>query len=264
MSNINANNITSQNITVTNLNVTSINGVRYTPNPCTKGYYVPCPDCDYTGPDSCDCGNTCDWCDQEPYVPDECDCYVPPICPPNNSLGGGELSYYYDLESGGCLTTDGVGPGFIIQSITLDNIQQTVAYVYPSVNYFNSKPGGYSPWSYINQIPNTYNTCATNIFYTMPYNGTITGVSVNTLKWFNNIGSLDLVIANGSGFTSTYINLPNFTTSVFPVSGFTNSILNNTFVAGDGIACVIKQVSGDPFSPISGLINISVFVKFTS
>jgi hypothetical protein len=69
MSNINAN-----NITVTNLNVTYINGVLYTPNPCSnpcsKGYYVPCPDCDYNGPDECECGNTCDWCDQEEYIPE--------------------------------------------------------------------------------------------------------------------------------------------------------------------------------------------------
>ena len=89
MSNINANSINSQNITVTNLNVTYINGQLYTANPCsnpcTKGYYVPCPDCDYVGPDDCDCGNTCDWCEEEnPYVPDECDCFVP--C--NNSGGG--------------------------------------------------------------------------------------------------------------------------------------------------------------------------------
>jgi hypothetical protein len=89
MSNINAKNIVSENITVTNLNVTYINGVLYVPdqcnNPCKKGYYVPCPDCDYTGPDSCDCGNTCDWCDEDPYIPDECDCFVP--C--NNNSGTG-------------------------------------------------------------------------------------------------------------------------------------------------------------------------------
>ena len=99
MSNINANNITSQNITVTNLNVTYINGIRYVPNPCNNpcinGYYVPCPDCDYTGPDSCDCGNTCDWCDQEPYVPDECDCFVP--C---NNGGGGSSGTGYTGPTG--------------------------------------------------------------------------------------------------------------------------------------------------------------------
>jgi hypothetical protein len=64
MSNINAKNIISENITVTNLNVTYINGAPYVPNPCNNpcnkgGYYVACPDCDYAGPDDCDCGNTC-------------------------------------------------------------------------------------------------------------------------------------------------------------------------------------------------------------
>ena len=66
MSNINAKNIISENIIVTNLNVTYINGSPYVVNPCNdpckKGYYVPCPDCDFNGPDNCDCGNTCDWC----------------------------------------------------------------------------------------------------------------------------------------------------------------------------------------------------------
>ncbi|MCJ7802894.1 MAG: hypothetical protein MUP82_11125, partial [Candidatus Marinimicrobia bacterium] len=88
MSNINAKNITSENITVTNLTVTYINGAPYVANPCNNpcstGYYVPCPDCNYTGTDSCDCGNTCDWCDEVPFVPDECDCFVP--C---NGGGGG-------------------------------------------------------------------------------------------------------------------------------------------------------------------------------
>ena len=85
MSNINA-----QNITVTNLTVTYINGFPYTANPCsnpcTTGYYVPCPDCDYVGPDDCDCGNSCEWCDSIPAPePDECDCFVP--CP--TPCGGG-------------------------------------------------------------------------------------------------------------------------------------------------------------------------------
>ena len=81
MSNINAKNVVSENITVTNLNVTYINGALYTPNPCSNpcksGYYVSCPDCNYIGPDTCECGNSCDWCDEVPYVPDECDCFVP-------------------------------------------------------------------------------------------------------------------------------------------------------------------------------------------
>ena len=74
MSNINAKNIISENITVTNLNVTYINGQPYVANKCgtcNSGYYVPCPDCDYTGPDICDCGNPC-----ESYEPDVCDCFV--------------------------------------------------------------------------------------------------------------------------------------------------------------------------------------------
>ena len=81
MSNINAKNIISENITVTNLNVTNINGRPYKVNPCAdpcaKGYYVPCPDCDYTGPDNCDCGNSCEWYYADEREPDECDCFVP-------------------------------------------------------------------------------------------------------------------------------------------------------------------------------------------
>jgi hypothetical protein len=75
MSNINSKNIVSENITVTNLNVTYINGSPYIANKCgncNTGYYTPCPDCDYVGPDVCECGEPC-----ESYVPDVCDCYVP-------------------------------------------------------------------------------------------------------------------------------------------------------------------------------------------
>ena len=105
MSNINAKNIISENITVTNLNVSYINGAPYTPNPCanscTKGYYVACPDCDYQGPDVCDCGTPCDYV--APEV-DPCDCFVP--C--NNGGGGGGRS----ITSGGL-----GGSGVVILSI---------------------------------------------------------------------------------------------------------------------------------------------------
>ena len=84
MSNINAKNIISENISVTNLNVSYINGAPYTANKCgscSKGYYVPCADCDYSGPDVCDCGEPC-----ESYVPDVCDCFVP--CNGGGTSGG--------------------------------------------------------------------------------------------------------------------------------------------------------------------------------
>lgn len=58
MNSLNAKNIVSENISVTNLNVSYING-----RPCSSGCYnIPCDDCDYSGPDECDCGNPCDWC----------------------------------------------------------------------------------------------------------------------------------------------------------------------------------------------------------
>ena len=81
MSNINANNINSQNITVTNLNVTYINGKPYNNYSSNCGTYVPCPGCDYSGPDVCDCGFDCD------FVPDVCDCYVPPPIGPTGVRG---------------------------------------------------------------------------------------------------------------------------------------------------------------------------------
>ena len=91
--NINANNINSQNITTVNLNVTTINGIPFN-NGQSCGYYKPCDECnDDTG--------TCECCGQEdcnaiPFVPGECDCYVP--CPtpsgggstgPTGAAGGG-------------------------------------------------------------------------------------------------------------------------------------------------------------------------------
>jgi len=70
MSKINSNNINSTNITTTNLQVQNINGV---PISSIIGGYYPCASC------NCDpdigCG-TCNSC--EPFVPDPCDCYIPP------------------------------------------------------------------------------------------------------------------------------------------------------------------------------------------
>jgi hypothetical protein len=80
MSNINAQNISTENMSVINLVVSYINGKPYqldSYDSCKTGYYVACPDCDYIGENQCECGNTCDWCDTEPYIPDECECFVP-------------------------------------------------------------------------------------------------------------------------------------------------------------------------------------------
>ena len=87
MSNINAKNINSENLTVVNLNVTTINGVPFTGSCNATGYYVQCPECG-TQPSSevCDCGASCDYV---PYVPDACDCYVPPSCGGGGGGGGG-------------------------------------------------------------------------------------------------------------------------------------------------------------------------------
>lgn len=71
---LNAKNIVSENITVTNLNVSYIND-----RPCSSGCYIPCDDCVYAGPDECECGNPCQWCD---VSEDEC-------CNPCNSYGNG-------------------------------------------------------------------------------------------------------------------------------------------------------------------------------
>lgn len=290
MSNINA-----QNITVTNLTVSYINGLPYIPNtnpcsnPCTNGYYIACNDCNYSGPDVCQCGISCDYV--EPYI-DPCDCYVP--C--NNSGGTGpqgpqgaqgaqgatgpqgatgssyassQISFYYDLESGADLSSNGKGPGFTVDTVTIDSIQQTVAFLYPSVNYFNENPTGNNPWQYTSLTLGVYSSSNSNIFYVMPHNGEISSISVNTLTWFSNDGLLDLVIATGTNsFYSANVSLTNFSTVTFPISAYTNIIVNKTFSAGDGISCIIKEVSGGwpnttpIFSSTKGLINISVYVKF--
>ncbi len=318
MSNINANNIISQNITVTNLNVSYINGAPYVPNQCTSscqsGYYVPCPDCNYVGPDTCDCGGACDWCDGPgPFVPDECDCFVPcggggtgsegptgptgpegpegptgptgdtgptgntgptgdtgPIGP---SYASSQLSYYFDLESGGELATSANnGPGYTIQPITLDASAGTVvAFLYPFVNYFSGNPSGTFPWTYSSATLNSYTSNSnTNIFYIMPFGGIITSVSVNTLTWFVTNGIVDIVVASGSSvYTSASLGLPNFSAVTFPISGYSSTITNGTFAAGDGIACVIRELPTGtpwtiPFGATAGTLSISVYVKFTN
>jgi hypothetical protein len=411
MSNINAKNIISENVTVTNLNVTFINGSPYIGNLynnlCKKGYYVPCPDCNYTGPDSCDCGNTCDWCDEEPYIPDECECFVPfPDRSGQNGMTGptgaqgptgadgspgiqgvtgstgalgvtgptgiqgvtgptgaqgvtgptgiqgvtgptgaqgvtgptgiqgvtgptgiqgvtgptglqgvtgptgiqgvtgptgiqgvtgptglqgvtgptgaqgvtgsigpsyasSVLNFYYDLESGVTNISDsgGPGPGYTVSSITIDGSTNIVSFIYPNNVYFNENGGGTNPWTYASLSPNTYSNLNTNIFYTMPYDGVVTGVSVNALTWVSNDGILDIIISNGTTNSSINLSMPNFTNVTFPIIGYTTNITNGNFSAGNGLSCVIKEVNNSwslPYSYQSGIINVSVYVKFTS
>ena len=311
MSNINAVNIVSENITVTNLNVTYINGAPYIPNPCNNpcvnGYYVPCSDCNSVCSNGSNVSN-CSDCDQDSYIPDECECFVP--CnnggapgptgntgptgdtgptgntgptgmpgPTGNTGPTGEigpsfassvLSFYYDLESGATTITDtgGPGPGYTISTITIDGNSSTVAFVYPNTVYFNETGGGLNPWTYTTLTSNSYSNLNTNIFNVMPYNGIITGVSVNALSWFLNDGIVDIIISNGVTNSATNLTMPNFTSLTFPVTGYTTNIPNNIFSAGDGIACVIKEVNNTwapslPFDFQSGIINISVYIKFT-
>ena len=99
----------------------------------------------------------------------------------------------------------------------------------------------------------------------MPFGGTIAAVSVNNLTWFVNNAQLDIIIANGTTLTSTSPNLPAFTSVSFPISGYTQAITNSEFNAGDGLACVIKLASGSwtlPFNPQSGIVSVTVYVKF--
>ena len=102
MSNINAQNIASENMTVINLVVTYINGKPY--NGCSQdpscGFYVACPDCAYIGENQCECGNTCEWCDTEPYIPDECECFVPCVNGSKNGTTGPTGSAGYTGETG--------------------------------------------------------------------------------------------------------------------------------------------------------------------
>lgn len=322
MSNINAKNIISENITVTNLNVTYINGKPYNLNPCSnpckKGYYIPCPDCDYTGPDDCDCGNSCDWCDEEEYIPDECECFVP--CPDNKGPTGptgaalvgptgppgldgmtgptgpvgptgyiiaptgptgpvyssSSLSYFFDLVSGAdniANITDGGGPGYIIDTPTINGMTGvTGAFIYPCVRYYSNIGGGTIPWNYTNSSNNTFNSSTSEIFYTMPYNGEITAVSVNTLTWFsNNNGQLDIIKASNNVFTRANINLPSFSliSPVFPITGYTTNIVNQTFNAGEGLACILLQETlatpwSIPYAASQGNIDVTIYIKFTS
>jgi hypothetical protein len=280
MSNINTKNIISENINVTNLNVTYINGKPYSNNTCcNKGYYVACQDCNYSGPDECGCGNTCEWCDEE-Y--DECGCNVP--CPDKYGPTGptyasSALNYFFDLVSGADNISVGQGPGFIIDTPTINGLSGvTGAFIYPSSRYFSDVGGGLSPWSYTTASNNSFNSSNTEIFYTMPFNGEITAVSVNTLSWFDpSNGQIDIIRANNNTFTRTNINLPSFSSinPSFPITGYTTNISNPSFNAGEGLACILLQ-ENLPVSPwtipydasttntIVGNIDVTIYIKFTS
>jgi hypothetical protein len=182
------------------------------------------------------------------------------------SFASSALSYYFELESGGA--TGGQGPGYTISTETISSSSTTVAYIYPLDIYFNEDGGGSVPWTYATGTVNTYNTgVSSQIFYKMPFNGTITAVTVNNLTWFVTNAQLDIIITSGGTLTSASPNLPAFTSVTFPISGYTQTITNSSFNAGDGLACVIKLSSGSwtlPFNPQSGIVSVTVYVKFTS
>ena len=103
----------------------------------------------------------------------------------------------------------------------------------------------------------------------MPFNGTISAVSVNNLSWFSLNAQLDIIKCNGisSALTSSGPSLGTFASVTFPISGFTQAITTPLFTAGDGLACVIKQIGGTwtlPFAPQSGIVSVTVYVRFTS
>ena len=404
MSNINAQNINSDYINVTYLNVGYINGMPYTQQQSSCGGYAPCPDCNYVGPDICDCGNPCG------FEPDVCDCYVSP-CGTNTGATGptgytgntgpqgipgtatntgatgptgntgstgntgptgiqgntgntgptgytgntgptgptgntgdtgpqgipgtatdtgatgptgpigntgdtgptgaastvtgptgptvqifasSQFTYYYDLESGADIFDPNnpyTGPGYIIVENlpvvyppAIIPILQTTAYIYPNNTYFAENPPGDDPWNFNFTSNGSYTTSPTqsnsNIFTIMPFNGIITAVSVNQLTWFNDVGQLDLIIATGTQLIAANVQLPVFNGLTYPTTGYTTNIPNNSFSAGYGIACVIKDVSQvtaqSPWVPanlaagaivfdgILGLIDVTVYVKFTN
>lgn len=79
MSTINATNINSQNVTTDLLNVKSINGVPIAAIIGVPGYWGPCPGCDDSSGNIPD--EPCEPCEPDPYIPDECECWFPPIPP---------------------------------------------------------------------------------------------------------------------------------------------------------------------------------------
>jgi hypothetical protein len=212
MSNLNATNIVSENITVTNLNVKFINGALYTPNPCNNssnsGYYVPCQDCNYTGPDACECGNSCNWCDEVPYVPDECDCFVP--CNNGGSQGGpGSTGPTGPQGAAGSASNTGAtgpqGPTCLLSSNgytgPTGSISVTIDSIFPNNN--------------IAQVTTTNSTQKVLIIGSLEFITTSTGqqyaitIGVGTssppttsyINLANNIAfsTTDLVVANSSG-----------------------------------------------------------------
>jgi len=255
--NINSNNITSNNISTINLSVSYINGRPF--NNTNYNNFIPCPSCDYTGPDVCDCGVPCD------YVQDICDC-LPTKHP---KITSGNFSYYYDLQSGAQLVDPSDnGPGYCIDNVNINNNTTQVAFIYPSSAYFNEISGGTNPWSYVSPTIDTFNdSFNTTIFNMMPFKGVITAVSINVLTWFSTKDtSLNIVIADGNPVTYTGVNLgfPNFDSVTFPISGYTTNITNKSFSAGAGIACVIQN-NGAPwsgFASTSGIISVNVFVNY--
>jgi len=200
--------------------------------------------------------------------------YTGPTGVTGPARSGGTFNYYFDLQSGADYIGYGPGPGYILNNITLDGNGFDVGFIYPSSVYFNESAGGVNPWAYSTAPNGSYQSSITsNIFYRMPFDGEISGVSVNDLTWFDsNNGIVDIVKADSAGtLSSVGVGLNGFFGSgfTFPVAGYTTTINSPQFNAGNGLACVIKQQNGAPawnipFGPTGGIINVSVYTKFNN
>lgn len=213
MSNINADNINSNTITVTNLNVTYINGVPYNSCGSSRGYYVPCPDCDYVGPNECDCGEPCDYV--EPSR-DECDCFVPS-----------------SRERGSTVPTTSIVPIGLTEFTTepIGLTEFTTGLTTGPIGY-NGPTGPTGPTSTMNAFTPTYSspTITANFLGNLFATGTVANVT-GTISAYSFSGAVTtgqyVIIIQATGGTVTITPLSTGqTTYYFDFS--TSIIVNNT------------------------------------
>jgi hypothetical protein len=167
-----------------------------------------------------------------------------------------------------------VGPGYsALQSYDISGNTYSIALIYPLTNYISSAATGTNPLS--SAIPGTSSTYATttdNMAYVAPFAGSIVGMTLNSLSWFSNAISSGDAVPAAIVKKSATINLVGFgfpvlSGATLPVWGYSATVTNGSFAAGDVIYVAIRSNSGTwslPQIPQTGIVNITLYLKFNA
>jgi hypothetical protein len=149
------------------------------------------------------------------------------------------------------------------------------AFLYPMDNYFNLNSTGNDPFAGVapsstGVVPSPGVLVISNCFlaYVAPFNGEVVGVNVNSaysLNYFNGATFDFIIMDNTSTLTAGLTQWTGGYSSARQMTGWSNTIPNPNFKAGDLIFCYIVDNGWGVSLPISsdtGIFNVTLYLKF--